>query len=150
MITNAYIIFKDVPQSPDAITHKEFRLQCAWGLILAGAEQVSTSQASQSTKPKSVHLNVKEDTSLPLGRSCNCGHFPIHFEGGKRLGIGFAAGRRGRTQQKTQSFYQRLTGHAPSARNRCVSTMKGIVLPSFISFKWEGGLWCMKRGWGCC
>ena len=67
MIINAYIIFKDMPQSPDAITHKEFRLQCAWGLILAGAGQVSTSQASQSTMPKSVQSNVKEDTSLPLG-----------------------------------------------------------------------------------
>ena len=28
MITNAYIIFKDMPQSPGAITHEEFRLQC--------------------------------------------------------------------------------------------------------------------------
>ena len=54
IITNAYIIFKDMPQSPDAITYKEFRLQCAWGLILAGAGQVPTSQASQSRKPKSV------------------------------------------------------------------------------------------------
>ena len=81
MITNAYIIFKDMPQSPDAITRKEFRLQCAWGLILAGAEQVSTSQASQCTKLKSVQSNVREDTSLPLGRSCDCGHFPIHLEG---------------------------------------------------------------------
>ena len=106
MITIAYIIFKDMPRSPDAMTHEEFRRQCAWGLILAGAEQVSTSQASRSTKPKSVHLNVKEDTSLSLGRSCDCGRFPVHFEGGKRLGVGFAAERRGRTQQKTQSFYQ--------------------------------------------
>ena len=64
MITNANITFKDMPQSPDAITHKEFRLQCAWGLILAGAGQISTSQAP---KPKSVRSNVKEDTSLPLG-----------------------------------------------------------------------------------
>ena len=31
MITNAYVIFRDMPQSPDTITHKEFRLQCAWG-----------------------------------------------------------------------------------------------------------------------
>ena len=31
IITNAYIIFRDMPQSPDAITHKEFCLQCAWG-----------------------------------------------------------------------------------------------------------------------
>ena len=86
MTSNAYIIFKDMPQSPDTITHKEFRLQCAWGLILAGAGQISTSQASQSSKPKSVRSNVKEDTSLPLGRSRDCRHFPIHLEGGKRLG----------------------------------------------------------------
>ena len=31
MITNAYVIFGDMPQSPDAITNKKFRLQCAWG-----------------------------------------------------------------------------------------------------------------------
>ena len=104
MITNAYIIFKDMPWSPDTITHEEFCLQCAWGFILAVAEQVSTSHASRSTKPKSVHLNVKKDTSLPLARSCDCGRFPVHFEGGKRLGVGFAAGRRGRTQQKTELF----------------------------------------------
>ena len=56
-ITNAYIIFKDMPQSLNGITNKEFRLQCAWGLILAGAGQVSTSQASQSKKPKSVRYS---------------------------------------------------------------------------------------------
>ena len=86
MITNAYIIFKDMPQSPDAITHKEFCLQYTWDLILVGAGQVSTSQSSQSTKLKSVKPNVKEGTSLPLGRSCDCGNFPTHLDGGRRLG----------------------------------------------------------------
>ena len=57
-----------------------------YSVLGAGAGQVSTSQASQPTKPKSVHSNVKEDTSLPLGRSCDCGHFLTHLEGGKRLG----------------------------------------------------------------
>ena len=42
MITNAYIIFKDISQSPDAITHTEFRLRCAWSLNLTGAGQTPT------------------------------------------------------------------------------------------------------------
>ena len=67
-------------------SRKEFRLQCAWGLILPGTGQISTSQAPQSTKPKSAPSNVKEDASLPPGGSCDCVHFPIHLEGGKRLG----------------------------------------------------------------
>ena len=37
MVTNAYFIFQDMPQAPH-ITHKEFRLQAAWGLSLAKAE----------------------------------------------------------------------------------------------------------------
>ena len=83
MITNAYMMFRDMPRGPGAIAHKEFHLQSAWGLILAGDGQISTSQASQSTKPKSVRSSVKEDTSLPLDRSCDCGHFPIHIGGGE-------------------------------------------------------------------
>ena len=46
MISNA---FGGMPRGPDIITHKGFRLHCAWSLILAGAEQISTSQDSQST-----------------------------------------------------------------------------------------------------
>ena len=66
MVTNAYFIYQDMPQSSNTITHKEFRLQCAWGLILAGPGPISTSQIVQSTKAKSTLPNVKEDTYLPL------------------------------------------------------------------------------------
>ena len=93
---------------------------------------------------------LKRTLLYPWAEAATVGTSPLILRGGGDWGVGFAAGRRGGTQQKTQSFYQRLAGHAPSARYRCVSTMKGIVLPSSISFKWEGGLWCMKRGWGCC
>jgi hypothetical protein len=34
MITNSYLIYSD-PKDVPAMRHKEFRLQCAWGLILA-------------------------------------------------------------------------------------------------------------------
>ena len=52
----------------------------------------------------------------------------------------------------TPSFYQRIVGHAPSVSSRCVSTMKGIVLPSFISLNgmvdcgaWKGaGVWILE------
>ena len=37
MVINGYYIFKDMPQTPP-MTHKEFRLQAAWGLILAKTE----------------------------------------------------------------------------------------------------------------
>jgi hypothetical protein len=86
MVTNAYFIYQDMPQSSNTITHKEFRLQCAWGLILAGSGPISTSQIVQSTKAKSTQSNVKEDTYLPLDRSCDCRHLPVHLEEGKRLG----------------------------------------------------------------
>jgi len=66
MVTNAYLIYKVMPQSSNTITHKEFHLQCAWGLILTGSGPISTSQIVRSTRAKSTHLNVKEGTSLPL------------------------------------------------------------------------------------
>jgi hypothetical protein len=37
MITNAYIIYCDIPEVPK-LGHKAFRLTCAWGLILAPTE----------------------------------------------------------------------------------------------------------------
>jgi len=66
--------------------------------------------------------------------------------GGRDWGVGFATGRRGRTQQRTPSFYQRIARHAPSVSNHCVLTMKGIVLPSFIWFKMGG--WIVVHGEG--
>jgi len=66
MVTNAYFIYQDMPQSSKTITHKEFRLQCAWGLILAGSGPISTSQIVQSTKAKSTRSNVHEDTYFTL------------------------------------------------------------------------------------
>ena len=39
-----YVICNDMPQSPGAITHKEFLLERARGPILAGTGQISTSQ----------------------------------------------------------------------------------------------------------
>ena len=77
MITNTCIFFKDMPQSPDTITHKEFRLQCAWGLILAGAGQVATPQASQSTNTKSVNSNFKEALRYPWAEATIVGTSPL-------------------------------------------------------------------------
>jgi len=56
-VTNAYFIYQDMPQNSNTITHKEFRLQCAWGLILAGSGPISTFQIVQSTKAKSTWTN---------------------------------------------------------------------------------------------
>ena len=46
MITNAYIIFKDMLQSPGAITH----LQRTWELILTGDESLPASPAVYGAK----------------------------------------------------------------------------------------------------
>jgi len=86
MVTNAYFIYKDMPQSSNTITHKEFRLQCAWGLILTGSGPISTSQIVRSTRAKSTPSNVQEGTSIPLDQSCDCGHLLVHLEEGKQLG----------------------------------------------------------------
>ena len=44
MVVNAFIIFKSMPQTPE-LEHKQFRLQCAWGLINAwgGAKEQENS-----------------------------------------------------------------------------------------------------------
>ena len=65
MVTKAYFIFKDMPQTPH-MTHKEFRLQAAWGLILAKTE--SKTRRTQSDNQKSTRPTVIENTSLPAGR----------------------------------------------------------------------------------
>jgi len=83
MVTNAYFIYKDVPQSSNTITHKNFHLQCTWMLIMTGNGLISTAQIVWSTRAKSTWLNVKEGTCLPLDRSCECGHYPVHLEEGK-------------------------------------------------------------------
>jgi hypothetical protein len=66
MVTNANFIYQDMTQSSNTITHKEFRLQCAWGLILAGSGPISTSRIVQSTMAKSTQSNIQEHTYLPL------------------------------------------------------------------------------------
>ena len=66
MVTNAYFIYQDMPQSSNTITHKECRLQCAWGLILAGSGPISTSYIVSSTRAKSTWSNVQEGTDSPL------------------------------------------------------------------------------------
>jgi hypothetical protein len=82
-VTNAYVIYKDMPQSSNTTTLKEFHLQCAWGLILTGSGPISTSQIVRSTMAKSTPRHVQEGTSLPLDQSCDCGHFPVHVDKGK-------------------------------------------------------------------
>ena len=69
---HAYIIL--------APSHKEFHLHYAWGLIL-----VSTGPTSLPVYKAKIR-RFKEDTSLLLGRSCDCGHFPVRLGRGKRLG----------------------------------------------------------------
>lgn len=82
MVTNAYFIFRDMPQTPP-MTHKEFRLQAAWGLILAKTE--SKTRRTQPDSQQSTRPTVREDTSLPAGRRCDCGHLPVYSEGQRRV-----------------------------------------------------------------
>ena len=55
MVTNAYFIFRDMPQTPP-MTHKEFRLQAAWGLILAKTESKTRRTQSNSQNPPGQQL----------------------------------------------------------------------------------------------
>ena len=134
MIANAYIIFRGVPQSPDAITHQEVRLRRAWKLILAGAGQISAYKPHSLKSQNSSGQMLKRTV---LYRAVAVGTFQFILRGESDCGVGFVTGRRGRTQQRTPSFYQRIAGNAPSVSSRCVSTVKGTVLLSFINIKWE-------------
>jgi len=81
MATNAYLIYSDIEDLPP-ISHKEFRLQCAWGLILAGPSLETRSRDAAPKPAKKV--NIKSDTALPLDCS-GPGHMPIHLLLGKKL-----------------------------------------------------------------
>ena len=85
IITNAYFIYLDMPQASKTIAHKEFRLQCAWGRILAGTRPIATPHPSRSTGTKTAGPYVRKDTELPPDQSCDCGHHPVHLEGRRRL-----------------------------------------------------------------
>ena len=82
MIANAYIVFKGMPQSHNAIALKGFRLQCAWGLILPVTGHISSSQALQSIKPKSTPSNVKEDALYPWAEAVTVSTFQFILRGG--------------------------------------------------------------------
>jgi len=86
MVTHAYFIYQDIPQSSNTIKHKEFGLQCIWGSILTGSGQISTSLNRLSARAKSTRANFKASTSSPLDQRWDYGHLPVHHEDGKRLG----------------------------------------------------------------
>ena len=74
MLTNAYLIYSDIEGTPN-ISHKEFRLQCTWELILAFPSPIKMPKPTEKQPAK-----VKEDSALPPDRHCNCGHSPIHLD----------------------------------------------------------------------
>ena len=54
MVVNSFIIFKSIPQTPE-LEHKQFRLQCAWGLINAlGGPKIKKLDARRH--PHGLHL----------------------------------------------------------------------------------------------
>ena len=77
-ITNAYLIHLDMLQASKIMAHKEFRLQYAWGLILAGIRPIATPHPSRSIRTETAWPYVGEDTELPPDRSCDCGRHPVH------------------------------------------------------------------------
>jgi len=86
MVKDAHFIHKDMPQRFSTIPHKEFCLQCAWGLILSGSGPISISQIVRSTRAKSTQSNVQVHASLPLDPNCYCEHLPVHLGEGKWMG----------------------------------------------------------------
>ena len=55
MVINAYFISKDMPQTPH-MTHKVFRLQAAWGLILAKTGSKTRRTQSDNQNPPGQQL----------------------------------------------------------------------------------------------
>ena len=83
MITNSYIIFSNIEGTP-VMTHKEFRPQVGWGLIL---DQFTGPPTPQNRSNSQTHTaermpGVTQGTALPLARRCgsDCDHLPIHLE----------------------------------------------------------------------
>jgi hypothetical protein len=88
MIINARIIYSDHPDAPE-LSHKEFRLRCAWALINAAVSIPSRSTRASTTTSRAGSSEsgpvVTAATQLPLDRICasGCGHLPSLLEGGR-------------------------------------------------------------------
>jgi hypothetical protein len=63
-----------MPEVP-AMSHKEFRLQCAWGLINAGL-----SAKAPAAPAASAGSYVTANTVLPAEGPLSLGHVPIHLD----------------------------------------------------------------------
>ena len=104
MATNTHPIYSNIEDRP-VISHKGFRLQCAWGLILTGpSPQMKT--CTQDAKPKPTKkVYIKSDTTLPLNHF-GLGYMPIHLPLGKKLACWLCRWKRyddGRVQKPTQN-----------------------------------------------
>ena len=112
MVTNAYFIFKDMPQTPH-MTHKEFRLQAAWGLILANTESKtrSTQSDSQNTPSQQLERTLRflQEGAVTVGISLST------LKGSERC-AGSVGGKIG--GRKNPSFYPNLTGLVQHAISR--------------------------------
>ena len=97
-------IFRDMPQTPP-MTHKEFRLQAAWGLILAKTESKTRRTQSNSQNPPGQQLE-RTLCFLPEG-SVTVGISLSNLRGSE--GYAGSVGRKigGR---ENPSFYPNLTG----------------------------------------
>lgn len=78
-------------------------------------------------------VNVKEDTSLPLDDA-----FQFILRGELK----------GEVEPKSSRLLLELVEHAPSVSSRRALAMRGMALPSFISFEWKGGFWKGNWVWG--
>jgi hypothetical protein len=76
MVINAYHIFSSMEDVPD-ISHKDFRMEVAWGLINAGPPPRIPPPA---TVPRPT---VTQNTQLPAGRFTDSAHMPEHSENKK-------------------------------------------------------------------
>jgi hypothetical protein len=84
MVGNAFIIFKSMPQTPE-LEHKQFRLQCAWGLINAWGGPKNKKTRCQETPPRPAPGGTElKGTELPPGRVTDTSHFPQHLGEGQR------------------------------------------------------------------
>ena len=112
MVTNAYFIFKDMPQTPH-MTHKEFRLQAAWGLILAKTESKTRRTQSDSQNPPGQQLEralrFLQEGAVIVGISLST----------LRGSEGYAGSVGGKIRgMENPSFYPNLTGLVQHAISR--------------------------------
>ena len=84
MVGNASITLKPMPLTAE-LEQKQFKLQCAWGLINAwGGPKNKKPRCKETTPRPAPARTVLKGTELPPGRVTDTSHFPQNLGEGQR------------------------------------------------------------------